>query len=151
MVLIIAASILCFGRLHVSLKSPYLALGALVSFVCMPLHELLHAVCFGKHAEVEFYVSIKNMMMFVVSTHPVSKIRFILLSLLPTFALGWLPLLVWAMLPYGQVYSNILFSASVLTVLTGVGDYLNVYNALRQMPKGSMQQMSGFHSYWFMP
>lgn len=98
---------------------------------------------------MEFYISFKNLMMFVVSTHPVSRTRFIVLSLLPTFVLGWLPLILWAVLPYQEAYSNLLFPSSILTILTGVGDYLNVYNAARQMPKGSMQQMSGFHSYWF--
>lgn len=151
MALTISASWLCYGRLHASLASPYLVLGILAAIICMPLHELLHAVCFGRHAKVELYVSLKQMMMFVVSTHPVSKARFIFLSLLPTVALGWLPLLVWAVLPYGGALSNLLFSASILTILTGAGDYLNVYNAIRQMPRGSMQQISGFHSYWFMP
>ncbi len=147
--IVIAASYACFGKLHVSVRSPFFPLGMVLSFLCMPLHELLHAVCFGKDAEVEFYVSFKNLMMFVVSTQPVSKTRFIVLSLLPTVALGWLPLILWAVLPYQEAYSNLLFTCSIFTIPMGVGDYLNVYNAARQMPKGSMQQMSGFHSYWF--
>ncbi|MPN54176.1 hypothetical protein SDC9_201845 [bioreactor metagenome] len=122
-----------------------------MSFLTLLPHEFLHAVCFGKDAEVDLYISVKNLLIFVVSTHPISKARFIFLSLCPNLVFGWLPLLVWAVLPYNEAYSNILYSFSLICVMLGVGDYLNVFNAIRQMPKGSMQQLSGFHSYLFMP
>jgi hypothetical protein len=125
--------------------------GFLLPFLAFLPHELLHAVCFGKDAEVKLFISVKNMLLFVVSTQPVSKARFIFLSLLPNLALGWIPLLVWAVIPYrGAGTENLLFF-SVISALGGVGDYLNVFNAARQMPKGSMQQLSGFHSFWYMP
>jgi hypothetical protein len=114
-------------------------------------HEILHAVCFGKGAEIEVFMSLKHFNAFVVCTKPITKMRFIMLSLLPNLAFGWLPLIIWAILPYSGIYSDVLLYASVFGVLLGIGDYTNVYNAIRQMPKGSMQQLSGFNSYWFMP
>jgi hypothetical protein len=122
----------------------------LLSLVALYPHELLHAVCFGKHANVELFFAPKKLMLFVASPQPITKSRFILLSLLPNLIFGWLPLLVWAALPYGG-YSNILFLFSVFSILLGIGDYSNAYSALHQMPKGSIQQMSGSHSYWFIP
>jgi hypothetical protein len=112
-------------------------------------HEILHGVCFGKDAEVELYYSIKNMMAFVVCTEPVSKARFIWLCLCPNVVLGWLPLLLWAVLPGIKLVSGVLYIFSIFMIISGIGDYLNVYNAAKQMPKGSYQQLSGFHSYWF--
>jgi len=45
----------------------------------------------------------------------------------------------------------ILFSFSISSLLLGVGDYVNVFNAAWQMPKNSITQLSGFHSYWYLP
>ena len=125
--------------------------GMVLSFLVIVPHEFLHGIWFGKNAEVELFIAPKNLMLFVISTYPVTKGRFIFLSLFPNLLFGWLPLIVWAMLPYSEVYSNLLYPFAVLSILAGIGDYLNVFNAIRQMPKGSMQQLSGFHSYWFMP
>jgi len=37
---------------------------------------------------------------------------------------------------------------AVINIFFGAGDYMNMYNAWRQMPKDAMTQLSGFHSYW---
>jgi len=126
-------------------------LGFILSFMTLLPHELLHGICFGKAAEVELLIAPKQLALFVVSNQPISKARFIFLSLFPNLTFGWLPLAVWMLLPYSAVYSDHLFTFSAVSVLFGIGDYLNVFNAIRQMPKGSMQQLSGFSSYWFMP
>jgi hypothetical protein len=125
--------------------------GILMSFLIMVPHEFLHAVWFGRQAEVELYIAPSKMMMFVISTQPISKGRFIWLSLFPNLVLGWLPFLIWTVMPDRSALSNLLLFFSVFTILMGGGDYMNIFNALRQMPKGSMQQLSGFHSYWYMP
>ncbi len=149
--LVTVLSAIFSGGIKLNILSPYFYFGALLFIAALLPHELLHAICFGKGHVVELYISPKNAMLFVTCIQPISKRRFIFMSLLPNVVLGWLPLLIWAILPYGEVYSNLLFSFSVMAILGGVGDYLNVYNALRQMPKGSMQQLHGFQSYWFMP
>jgi hypothetical protein len=123
-------------------------------FIFLPLlvlpHEFLHAICFGKEAKVELYIA-PPIMAFIYSTHPLKKSRFILTSLLPNMVLGWFPLFVWAILPYNEVYSNNLYTFAVVGILVGIADYLNVFNALCQMPKGSIHQASGINSYWFLP
>lgn len=113
-------------------------------------HEFLHAACFGK-APTDFYISPKNMVLFVVSTSPISKRRFIWLSLCPNIFLGWIPLLVWVFVPVGGVAGTIIFAAAAMNVLSGAGDYMNVFNAARQMPTGSFHQHSGMNSFWFLP
>ena len=149
--IIMVFSILLHGELALSGANYAGLIGIGLAFLTILPHELLHAVGFGKDAEVEMYVSLKLMSAFVVSTHPITKLRFIMLSLLPNMLFGWFPLMIWAIIPYYGLLSDVLFYFSLFGILVGVGDYLNVYNATRQMPKGSMQQLSGFNSYWFMP
>ncbi|MDU6986168.1 MAG: metalloprotease family protein [Terrisporobacter othiniensis] len=84
---------------------------------------------------------------YIYQTYFKEKIYF--LSLLPNIVFGWIPLLIWAFMPYNAVVSNILLPFSIICITFGVGDYLNVWNAMRQMPKNSMQALSGFNSYWY--
>ena len=149
--LVIAAAFILKENTQFHFASGFTSLGLLLAFVAILPHELLHGICFGRNAEVELYVSPKSMMVFVVSTTPVTKWRFIGISLCPSLVLGWLPLLLWALLPYCGGWCDALLSFAVLSITFGCGDYLNVFNALCQMPKGSLQQLHGFHSYWYMP
>lgn len=130
-------------------------LGILASFLTVIPHELLHGICFGRDAVVELYTDFRSGILFVVSTQPVSKGRFIFLSLLPNLLFGWIPWILWLLLPTFLPLSSLLapglFAFSFVCIGFGAGDYLNVANALRQMPKGSMQVLSGFNSYWYMP
>ena len=130
---------------------PWLLLGFLTAFLAIVPHELLHGLCFGRGAEVELFISPKDGMAFVVCTKPISKGRFIFMSLLPNLVFGWLPFLVWCVTPYAGMGSDVLLWFSFCCISFGGGDYMNVWNALRQMPRGSVQQISGFHSYWYMP
>ena len=125
--------------------------GFAASFLTLLPHELLHGLCFGRGAEVHLFVSPKDLMAFVVCTRPVSRGRFILMSLLPNLIFGWLPFLLWCLTRYSGAGSDILLWFSSCCISFGGGDYLNVWNALRQMPRGSVQQLSGFHSYWYLP
>ena len=132
-----------------NLVPDFTILGVVLALIALIPHELLHAVCFGKSAEVEMFF--KSTGAFVTSTQPVSKKRFIFLSLLPNIVFGIIPLILWAVLPYNASYSSHLHTFATAGLVIGVGDYVNVFNALRQMPIGSMQQLSGLHSYWFTP
>lgn len=126
--------------------------GLILALLMVFPHEMLHAIAFPKEAEVEVWYSIKNMMAFVVSTYPTSKTRFIFLSLLPSIVFGFIPLIVWIFIPPElSKISGLLFSFGSYSLMFGVGDFLNVFNAATQMPKGSITQLSGFHSYWYMP
>ena len=124
--------------------------GIILAFLMILPHEFLHAIVFPKGEKVELWLSPKALAAFVVSTAPVSKARFIFLSLLPNIVFGFIPLLVWAFLPQDLAVTEVVFSFATFSLLLGIGDYLNVFNATFQMPKGSMQQLSGMNSYWFM-
>jgi len=127
-------------------------LGFLIAFLCVIPHELLHGICFPKEAEVELWWSPKNLIVFVHSTAPITKMRFIMLSLLPSFVFGMLPLILWLFVPVSESgLGSALWGFGMISLFLGVGDFLNVYNAFRQVPNGALTQLSGFHSYWFYP
>lgn len=126
-------------------------LGITLAFIAVLPHELLHAKAFPKQAEVELWVKPKALIAFVVSTYPVTKNRFIFISLLPNLIFGFIPLMIWVFVPGNSMFNEVLFSFATFSLLLGVGDYLNVFNTITQMPKGSMTQLSGMNSYWYMP
>ena len=123
--------------------------GMAVTLLTFIPHEILHAICFGKGAEVELYA--RPPALLVTCVKPLTKARFIFMSLLPNLVFGWIPLLIWILLPPYHGAGQLLFTASTFAILLGGGDYMNVFYTLMQQPKGSMQQISGINSYWFMP
>lgn len=126
-------------------------LGLLIAFLLTVPHEFIHSVCMGgKDTVVNLYYSLKHFMMFVQCTEPMSKTRFIVMSFAPSFILGWVPFIVGLFLPK-STFTGVLLSAGLWGALLGCGDMINIINATFQMPKGSLTQMSGMNSYWFMP
>lgn len=132
---------------------PFISFGGLGSF-CIGLilsqlvlfpHELLHAVCFQN--DVYLYTCFKKGMLFVVGPEPMSKGRFIFMSLLPNIVFGLIPFLAGMIWPYLQI----LLWFGVFNLAAGAGDYLNVFNALIQMPKGALTQISKMNSWWYLP
>ncbi|MHC1721041.1 MAG: DUF3267 domain-containing protein [Clostridiaceae bacterium] len=125
--------------------------GFLISVMMLVPHEILHAIAFPKQAEVQIWYSIKNMLMFSYSSYPTSKLRFIYSSLLPSFIFGFIPLAIWMFIPNELTeVSETIFSFAFFSLVLCVGDFLNVLNAATQMPKNSVAQLSGMHSYWYL-
>ena len=116
--------------------------------VCIP-HEFLHAICFPSKAEVQMYFVPKSLMLTVTCTEPITKLNYIWMSLCPNLFLGWIPLIIWSLLPGIPIISGLLYSYSLISIVMGCGDYMNIANASIQMPHKSFQQLSGFNSYWF--
>lgn len=143
---------LLHGRLNITIDFDYLWILPVcfgLILVAMIVHEILHAICFGKGSEVDLYLT--PSILFVHSLAPVSKRRFIFICMFPNVVLGLFPLMVWVFVPMSVALGTILFVFGAIMLLSGCGDYLNSFNGYRQMPKGSMQQLSGMNSYWFLP
>jgi hypothetical protein len=134
----------------VGFPSMFNSWGVLLAALMILPHEFLHASCFPKGAEVGIWVAPKSLLAFVHCVEPVSKNRFIFISLLPNIVFGLLPFIVWFIVPYDVPGNNILYSFACVSLLFGSGDYMNICNTLLQVPNGALTQLSGFHSYWFM-
>lgn len=115
----------------------------LCSLLTLFPHELLHALCFRD--DVYMYTNLKQGMMFVIGTETMSKGRFIFMSLLPNIIFGIIPYVI------GMIFPKLIFLTffGALCTSMGAGDYYNVFNALRQVPKGGRVYMSGMRSYWY--
>ena len=119
--------------------------GWLLALISMFPHELLHAICFKE--EVYLYTNFKMGILFVTGTETMSKLRFIIMSLLPNIIFGFIPFALYLINPE----LTLLGSVAVFTIPMGLGDYYNVMNALIQMPKGSRTYLYKTQSYWYMP
>ena len=74
-----------------------LALAGIFGCLIIPVHELLHAICFKN--DVYYYTNLKQGLVFVVGTESMSKTRFVIMSLLPNIILGFIPYVVFLFFP----------------------------------------------------
>ncbi len=129
----------------------YIIHGFIVSILLLIPHELIHGICVGKDADVYMYYSLKNLMMFILTPVPMSKTRFILVSAMPALLLGWLPFFIGLIFFPTEPFGKFIMAVGVFNALTSAGDYINIFNAAVQMPKGSLTMLSGMNSYWYFP
>lgn len=125
------------------IDSPAFMIGAIGSLIVLFPHEFLHALCFKE--EVYLYTAWKKGMVFVLGLEPMTKKRFIFMSLLPNLVFGFIPYFLALTIP--QLSFLGVFGA--LCIGMGAGDYYNVFNALTQMPKGSYAYMHKMNTYWY--
>lgn len=129
----------------------YFWVGYILSFLMMVPHEIIHALCAGKDDTVYMYYSIKHLMMFVAPMEPMTKTQFVVFCIMPAAVLGIIPFLIGLIFCPSTPIGSVLISTGMMSTLMGGGDFMNIFFALTQMPKGSLTQLSGMHSYWFMP
>ena len=145
---LVLVGLLLFGVFYIGkpeirgfLKS--LGVGAIASMLVLIPHEFLHAICFKE--DVYLYLNFEKFLAFVHGTEDMSKGRFIFMSMLPNLVFGVLPYVLF-------LINHDLYVAGVIGAFCfgmGFGDYINVFNAITQMPRGSKTFLSGFHSYWY--
>lgn len=134
-----------YSNLTLSQLAPILFISSVISFVLLFPHEFLHAICFKR--DVYLYIYPQGGTLFVTGPEDMSKARFIFLSLLPNIVFGIIPFIIYLFFPNLYILGGI----AVGCVIQGIGDYLNAFNALTQMPKGSRTYLYGEKSYWYTP
>ena len=120
-----------------------LIVGCVLPTLFLPIHEFLHAIVFKK--EVYMYNNLRQGLMFVVGNEDMSKARFIIMSLCPNILLGVIPFIAFLLMP--RFVGLGAFGAISLGM--GFGDYINVFNAIKQMPSNAKTYLSGTHSFWY--
>ena len=119
---------------------PFAALGFVVGFVLMLVHELLHAVVYPKGATVYIGIMPKQFAAVALASYPMSRVRFAVMSLLP-YVLGIVPLVIFWLMPAEQKAVNgLLFGMAVMGMVSPYPDCYNVCQMIRQTPKGSKLQ-----------
>lgn len=119
--------------------------GCICSLLALFPHEMLHAICFKK--DVYLYTNWSQGMLFVIGPEPISKARFVFMSLLPNLVFGFIPYGIFLLNPA----HGFLGTLGAISIGAGAGDYYNVFNALTQMPKGARTYLYQFNSWWYLP
>lgn len=119
----------------------YVVLGFLLSFfVGIPVHELLHAIVYPKEATVYIGIMPKQFTAVALAAYPVNRSRFILMSLLPV-VLGVIPLIIFLISPEtNRALNGVMFGFMIIGLTSPYPDYFNVYQVLKQTPKGCSLQ-----------
>lgn len=143
-IIILVIPFILLSKEYIKDNAMWLALGGICGGLSLPIHELLHALCYKK--DVYYYNNLSQGLVFVVGTEDMSKLRFIFMCLCPNIFLGVIPYIIFLM------YPNIVFLGlfGLICIGMGFGDYVNVYNAIKQIPKGAKTYLSGLHSYWYL-
>ncbi len=119
----------------------YVVLGFLLSvFVGLPIHELLHAIVYPKKATVYIGIMPKQFTAVALTSYPVRRSRFILMSLLP-IVLGVIPLIIFLISPAtSKALNGVMLGLMMMGLISPYPDYFNVYQVLKQTNGGCSLQ-----------
>ena len=121
-----------------------------VLYALIYVHEVIHGIFYPMNAEKTIWKYPEQGAFFIYCDEPISKIRFIILCAAPSIILGIVPYIIWLVyavsvpMPYTLAIG---LSTLIMTVMS-MGDFANIYNAIRQVPKNAKVFNYGLHSYW---
>ncbi|MDO4281635.1 MAG: DUF3267 domain-containing protein [Peptococcaceae bacterium] len=121
----------------------------LLYIVLIFVHEGIHALLLPLKSDKEIWLY-QGQAAFVYCNAPMSRLRFVVMSLAPMTVLGILPFVVWlfsAERP-AAVWSIFWMILSWTMIYGGMGDYYNAKNVLEQVPKDAVVFNYGMHTYW---
>lgn len=126
---------------------PYMFIGLIIGFFLSIIHELLHAIAYPKG--VNTYIGIAKPVTFVaLASYPLNKERFIVMCLLP-YILGIVPLILFLFSPANYLALNsIIYGIAFVGMVSPYPDAYNVYQVIRQVPKGKKVQFYGDDTYY---
>ena len=126
---------------------PYMFIGLIIGFFLSIIHELLHAIVYPKG--VNTYIGIAKHVTFVaLASYPLNKERFIVMCLLP-YILGIIPLILFLFSPANYLALNsIIYGIAFVGMVSPYPDAYNVYQVIRQVPKGKKVQFYGDDTYY---
>ena len=154
----ILPGLLCFAAVFVKARLArtflfdprYAPLAFLIGFlVAMPLHEWLHGICYPREAVVYIGLCLKRLRAYAVCFYPITKRRFILMSLAPAVP-GAAALAVFLLCPasWKPVLSVCAVSA-FMGLLSPAPDYMDICLVARAVPKGARIQASYQGLFWY--
>ena len=141
--LVITFFIVGFDNLDKSILMMIIAFG--LSLLTMIPHELLHGLCYKK--DVYLYTNLKQLMLFIVGEDHLSKWKFIFMCMLPNIIFGFIPFVIFLI----NSELIVLGFLGAMCISYGMGDYYNVWNTIRQVPRNGLVFAKGHNSYWYIP
>lgn len=118
---------------------PFILVGAIIGFILLLVHEYLHSIVYPK--EANSYIGIAKPITFVsLTSYPLSKKRYIVMSLLP-YILGVIPLISFWLCPANLTELNgIFFGMACMGMASPYPDLYTVYQIIKQVPKDKKVQ-----------
>lgn len=138
------------GNIYLNLKTVLsIVFAFMIRYLLKFVHEFIHAIVCPTNSKKTIW-RYKKGIYFTYCDAMVSKTRYIIISLAPMIVLGIIPFIIWIL-----IAEKIDFAISLIYVLMtwnmifwAMGDLANVYNTLKQVPKGGKVFNFGMHSYW---
>ena len=114
------------------------------------LHEFIHAILYPREAEKTIWKDEKHGAYFVYCDVEITKTRFVILCIAPSIILGIIPFFVWYMIaPFLQtVWTCCIMILTWIMTIMSMGDFANIFNAIKQVPNNARIFNYGMHSYW---
>lgn len=114
------------------------------------LHEFIHAVFYPRYAEKTIWKNENHGVYFLYCDVAVTKTRFVVLCIAPSIILGMIPFFVWYIIaPFLEVewIICIMVLTWIMTMMS-MGDFANIFHAIKQVPDNAKIFSYGMHSYW---
>lgn len=146
-VMFLAMVIKTYIAKDIVIKGWGILIGLLIGFILLFVHEFLHAIVYPK--KIKKYIGIvKPFTPVALASYPLSKKRFVLMCLLP-YILGIIPLICFAIAPSNNLILNaILWGIAFLGMVSPYPDAYNVYQVIKQVPKGKKVQFYEDDTYY---
>lgn len=148
--IIIALIVSEINNVKFELNPVELIIGVLILIPLAILVQLIHALTYPKEAEKNFYLIKKDLGIILLSNTPVTKRRYILLCIMPTIILSFIPYIIMLIfmkyLPVKLV--NYIYIDSIAINILTAGALLTAYRTIKQVPKDAKVFNHGYHSYW---
>ena len=142
-----------FVKVSVTNKLPFsplfVVIGFVIGFFAQIIHELLHAMVFPKEATVYVGIYPKGFAAVALSSHPLKRWRFVLMSLLPV-VLGIIPIfLFWVLPPEYRMANGLMLGMAMIGLTSPAVDFYNVYKVFRNTPRGCTLQFHEDSLYYY--
>ncbi len=110
----------------------FVALGFLIGFILLIVHEILHGIVYPKDVNVSIGF-IKPITFVALASYPMSKKRFIIMCLIP-FILGIIPMIFFILLN-NSILCSLLIGMMCLGMISPYPDVYNIYQVIKKVPK----------------
>lgn len=117
--------------------------------VALPLHEFAHAICYTKNATVWVGLCLRKVAAYAISYHPLTKKRFIIMSLAPT-VLGIIPLIGFILIPITmKPLLTICMVSAHMGLISPAPDYMDIVSVMMNAPEHALifDTQDGLYAY----
>lgn len=122
----------------------------ILSLLSTPIHEIIHGLCFSREEEKHVFTKFEDGALIIHCNEHLLKKKFIWMCAAPNIILGFIPYILYiiGIFDFNINIEAIVGLTATLNILSGIGDYLNIFNAIIQVPKKAKVFNYGINSYW---